>query len=31
MNDLELNIIKKVQNGNINAFEEIVNRYKEKL
>ncbi len=30
MNDLELNIIKKVQNGNIDAFEEIVNRYKER-
>ncbi len=30
MNDLELNIIKKIQLGNIDEFEEIVNRYKDK-
>jgi RNA polymerase sigma-70 factor (ECF subfamily) len=30
MNDLELNIIKKIQAGNIDEFEEIVNRYKDK-
>ncbi len=30
MNDLELNIIKKIQNGSIDEFEEIVNRYKDK-
>ncbi len=30
MNDLELNIIKKIQSGNIDDFEEIVNRYKDK-
>ena len=30
MNDLELNIIKKIQNGSIEEFEEIVNRYKDK-
>jgi len=30
MNDLELNIIKKIQSGSIDAFEEIVNRYKDK-
>lgn len=30
MNDLELNIIKKIQAGKIEEFEEIVNRYKEK-
>ena len=30
MNDLELNIIKKIQSGNIEEFSEIVNRYKEK-
>ena len=30
MNDLEINIIKKIQSGNVNAFEDIVNKYKEK-
>ncbi|MEO8515090.1 MAG: sigma-70 family RNA polymerase sigma factor [Ignavibacteria bacterium] len=30
MNDLELNIIKKIQAGKIEEFEEIVNRYKDK-
>jgi RNA polymerase sigma-70 factor (ECF subfamily) len=30
MNDLEINIIKKIQAGNINAFEDIVNKYKDK-
>lgn len=30
MNDLELNIIKKIQAGNIDSFEDIVNRYKDK-
>ncbi|MBN8585048.1 MAG: sigma-70 family RNA polymerase sigma factor [Ignavibacteria bacterium] len=30
MNDLELNIIKKIQAGKIDEFEEIVNRYKDK-
>ncbi|MCC6866776.1 MAG: sigma-70 family RNA polymerase sigma factor [Ignavibacteria bacterium] len=30
MNDLELNIIKKIQAGKIDDFEEIVNRYKDK-
>jgi RNA polymerase sigma-70 factor (ECF subfamily) len=30
MNDLEINIIKKIQSGNINAFEDIVNKYKDK-
>ncbi len=30
MNNLELNIIKKIQAGNIEEFEEIVNRYKDK-
>ncbi len=30
MNDLELNIIKKVQSGNVNAFEDLVNMYKDK-
>lgn len=30
MNDLELNIIKKIQSGSIDAFEDIVNRYKDK-
>lgn len=30
MNDLELNIIRKIQAGNIGEFEEIVNRYKDK-
>lgn len=30
MNDLELNIIKKIQNGNVNAFEDLVNLYKDK-
>ena len=30
MNDLESNIIKKIQAGNINAFEDIVNKYKDK-
>lgn len=30
MNDLELNIIKKIQSGSIDEFEEIVNRYKDK-
>jgi RNA polymerase sigma-70 factor, ECF subfamily len=30
MNDLELNIIKKIQNGSIEEFEEIVDRYKDK-
>ena len=30
MNDLELNIIKKIQAGKIDEFEEIVNRYKER-
>jgi RNA polymerase sigma-70 factor (ECF subfamily) len=30
MNDLELNIIRKIQSGSIDAFEEIVNRYKER-
>jgi RNA polymerase sigma-70 factor (ECF subfamily) len=30
MNDLELNIIKKIQAGKIDEFEEIVSRYKDK-
>lgn len=30
MNDLELNIIKKIQNGSIDEFEEIVNRYRDR-
>jgi len=30
MNDLELNLIKRIQSGDINAFEDIVNRYKDK-
>ncbi|HWA06065.1 MAG TPA: sigma-70 family RNA polymerase sigma factor [Ignavibacteria bacterium] len=30
MNDLELNIIKKIQAGKIEEFEEIVNRYKDR-
>lgn len=30
MNDLELNIIKKIQSGSIDEFEEIVNRYKDR-
>jgi RNA polymerase sigma-70 factor (ECF subfamily) len=30
MNDLELNIIRKIQAGSIEEFEEIVNRYKDK-
>lgn len=30
MNDLELNVIKKIQAGKIDEFEEIVNRYKDK-
>ena len=30
MNDLELNIIKKIQSGNVNAFEDLVNMYKDK-
>lgn len=30
MNDLELNIIKKIQSGKIEEFEEIVNRYKDR-
>ncbi|MCI0449918.1 MAG: sigma-70 family RNA polymerase sigma factor [Chlorobi bacterium] len=30
MNDLESNIIKKIQSGNINAFEDIVNKYKDR-
>jgi RNA polymerase sigma-70 factor (ECF subfamily) len=30
MNDLELNLIKRIQSGDVNAFEEIVNRYKNK-
>ena len=30
MNDLDSNIIKKIQAGNINAFEDIVNKYKDK-
>ncbi len=30
MNDLELNIIKKIQAGKIDEFEEIVNRYKDR-
>jgi RNA polymerase sigma-70 factor, ECF subfamily len=30
MNDLELNIIRKIQNGNVNSFEDLVNMYKDK-
>jgi RNA polymerase sigma-70 factor, ECF subfamily len=30
MNDLELNIIKKVQNGDVNSFEDLVDMYKDK-
>ncbi len=30
LNDLELNLIKRIQAGDINAFEDIVNRYKAK-
>ena len=30
MNDLELNLVKRIQAGDINAFEDIVNRYKDK-
>ncbi|MBZ0201749.1 MAG: sigma-70 family RNA polymerase sigma factor [Ignavibacteria bacterium] len=30
MNDLELNIIKKIQSGSIDSFEDIVERYKDK-
>jgi RNA polymerase sigma-70 factor (ECF subfamily) len=30
INDLEINIIKKIESGNINAFEDIVNKYKDK-
>ena len=30
MNDLELNLVKRIQSGDINAFEDIVNRYKDK-
>lgn len=30
MNDLELNIIKKIQGGNVNSFEDLVNMYKDK-
>jgi len=30
MNDLDSNIIRKIQAGNINAFEDIVNKYKDK-
>ncbi len=30
MNDLELNIIKKIQSGNVNSFEDLVNMYKDK-
>jgi len=30
MYDLELNIIKKIKNGEINAFEQIVEKYKDK-
>lgn len=30
MNDLELNIIKKIQNGDVNSFEDLVNMYKDK-
>lgn len=30
MNDLEINIIKKIQSGSIDDFEDIVNRYKDR-
>lgn len=30
MNDLEINIIRKVQNGDVNSFEDLVNMYKDK-
>ena len=30
MNDLELNLIKRIQSGDINAFEDIVTKYKNK-
>lgn len=30
MNDLELNIIKKIQSGDVNSFEDLVNMYKDK-
>ncbi|HEY3251280.1 MAG TPA: sigma-70 family RNA polymerase sigma factor [Ignavibacteria bacterium] len=30
MNDLELNLVKRIQSGDINAFEDIVNRYKDR-
>lgn len=30
MNDVELNIIKKIQNGDVNSFEDLVNLYKDK-
>ena len=30
MNDLEINLIKRIQSGDVNAFEDIVNRYKGK-
>lgn len=30
MNDLEINLIKRIQSGDVNAFEDIVNKYKDK-
>ena len=30
MNDLEINLVKRIQSGDVNAFEDIVNRYKDK-
>lgn len=30
MNDLEINIIKKIQNGDVNSFEQIVAKYKDR-
>lgn len=30
MNDLEINVIKKIQSGDFNAFEQIVDKYKDK-
>jgi len=30
MNDLEINLIKRIQSGEVNAFEDIVNKYKDK-
>ena len=30
MNDLEINVINKIKNGDINSFEQIVEKYKDK-